>query len=204
MIICDVEFNLPKSPVGVLCSGGADSSLVLYLLMKYSDQPIHILTLSNEKKHFTNSLVINYVIDYCIKKTQNYNIVLHNWFAKEQSNKELERLPLEMLASKTFSTLYIGDTCYPPDDINQRFANETGDIFQKIEARNPNISRPTKIGPIYTPYTNYNKKKIAEIYAAENIMDLFFLTRSCESLEFIGTSHCGNCWWCKEREWAFN
>lgn len=203
MIICDVEFKLPQGPVGVLCSGGADSSLVLYLLMKYSDQPIHILTLSNATKHFTNSLIINYVIDYCIKKTNNTNITLHNWFTIEQTNKELERLPLQMLTNKTFSTLYIGDTCYPPDELNQSWAEQTNDVFQNIQARQPNKNRPTKIGPMYTPYTNYDKRKIAEIYKAENIMDLFSYTRSCESIEDIGTRHCGNCWWCKEREWAF-
>ena len=56
--VADVEFNLPTGPVGVLASGGADSSIVLYLLMKYSDQPIHILTLSNAKKNYTNSFIV--------------------------------------------------------------------------------------------------------------------------------------------------
>ena len=51
---------------------------------------------------------------------------------------------------------------------------------------------------------NYDKKKIAEIYTALGIRELNIFTRSCESLEDIGVEHCGNCWWCKEREWAFD
>jgi 7-cyano-7-deazaguanine synthase in queuosine biosynthesis len=200
--VADVEFELPKSPVGILCSGGADSTLLLYLLMKHSNFTIHVLTLTNQAKNFANLAVINSVLKWCINHTQNTNIIHHTWYAKEQTNKELEKLPLELLQSKMFSTLYIGDTCYPPDDINQRFADETNDIFQNIKARTPNETRPTKIGPIYVPYTNYNKKKIVETYKSENIMELFHLTRSCETTSDIGTEHCGNCWWCKEREWA--
>lgn len=202
MIICDVEFKIPTSPVGVLCSGGADSSLVLYLLMKYNTQPIHILTLTNKIKHYTNLSHINQVIKYCLDKTNNYNFFHHVKYVEQQTNKELEKLSMSLLKAKTFNILYIGDTCYPPDYLNQQFAKETGDVFQNIAARMPNIIRPTQIGPIYTPYTNYNKKKIVEIYKHLDIMELFYLTRSCESTDNIGSDHCHNCWWCKEREWA--
>lgn len=202
--IVDVEFELPKGPVGILCSGGADSSLLLYLLMKYSQHQIHILTLTNKNKHFVNLNHINQVIQWCVNKTNNYNFIHHVSYATEQTNKELEKLSLLFLKNKTIDTIYIGDTCYPPDYLNLKFASETGDVFQNIAARMPDKSRPTKIGPIYTPYTNYSKKKIAETYQHEGIMDLFYLTRSCETTADIGSAHCGNCWWCKERAWAFS
>jgi len=37
---------------------------------------------------------------------------------------------------------------------------------------------------------------------------LFPVTRSCEWNEHVvgedpGMEHCGNCWWCHERKWAF-
>lgn len=202
MIICDVDFEIPKGPVGVLCSGGADSSLVLYLLMKYSEHPIHILTMTNRKKQFTNLQVINDVIRWCITHTKNINITHTVKYVEEQTNKELEKFSLENLHK--FKTIYIGDTCYPSDEINQQFANETGDDFQNMLDRQPNKNRPTKVGPIYVPFTNYDKRKIAEIYTALGIRELNVFTRSCESFDDIGTEHCGNCWWCKEREWAFD
>ena len=204
MIIANVEFELPKGPVGVLCSGGADSSLVLYLLMKYSTEPIHVFTLSNAKKHYTNSVIINYIIKWCLENTNNHNITLHTWFAAEQTNRELGKLPAEFLSNKKIYKLYIGDTCYPPDDINLQFASNGYDVFQNMKDRDPNITRSTGIGPFYYPFTNYNKKKIAEIYRHENIMELFTLTRSCESGDNIGSQHCQKCWWCQERAWAFD
>lgn len=202
MIICDVNFELPKSPVGVLCSGGADSSLVLYLLMKYSEHPIHILTLVNRKKHYVNKTIVNNVIDWCVEETNNINITHHVRFVEEQTNKNLEKFSIEHLS--LFKKLYIGDTCYPPDEINQKFADETGDDFQNMLDRKPNKNRPTNVGPIYVPFTNYDKRKILEIYKKLSIMDLFHLTRSCESIDPIGNAHCSICWWCKEREWAID
>jgi len=202
MLICDVEFDLPSGPVGVLCSGGADSSLTLYLLMKHSNQPLHVLTMANRKKHFTNAIVVSKVIDWCMKKTNNNNIVHTVKYVDEQTDEQLQQLTIQHL--KVFRTIYIGDTCYPPEDIHDEFVQNTGDSFNKLEDRKPNKNRATKAGPIYVPFTNYNKRKIAEIYEHLDIMELADITRSCETFEDIGTKHCGNCWWCKEREWAFD
>lgn len=202
MIICDVDFDLPNGPVGVLCSGGADSSLILYLLMKHSNQPLHVLTMANRKKHFTNAIVVSKVIDWCMKKTNNNNIVHTVKYVDEQTDEQLQQLTIQHL--KVFRTIYIGDTCYPPEDIHDEFVQNTGDSFNKLEDRKPNKNRATKVGPIYVPFTNYNKRKIAEIYEHLDIMELADITRSCETFEDIGTKHCGNCWWCKEREWAFD
>ena len=56
-----------------------------------------------------------------------------------------------------------------------------------------------------------DKRMVAHLYKYFDILDaLFPLTRSCEwhnSNTFDaanpGDGHCGQCWWCKEREWAF-
>lgn len=56
------------------------------------------------------------------------------------------------------------------------------------------------------PFADKDKKVVAELYNKYNLTDtLFALTRSCESFEFDETfsEHCGKCWWCKERKWAF-
>lgn len=53
------------------------------------------------------------------------------------------------------------------------------------------------------PYYNMDKKGIAKMYEDEGLMDtLFPCTRSCES-DTQMTGHCGQCWWCEERMWAF-
>ena len=204
MNICDVDFKLPQGPVGILCSGGADSSLVLYLLMKYSNQPIHIFTLSNKNKNFTNATLLGYIIHWCIKQTGNTNIQHHVAYAEKQTAKALFGMPFTALKNQQIQKLYIGDTCWPPKDINEQFASNGQDIVQTKADRDPNTKRPTEWKSFYLPFTNHTKKKIAEIYHSEGIMDLLPLTRSCESLDNIGTQHCGKCWWCQERAWAFD
>lgn len=53
------------------------------------------------------------------------------------------------------------------------------------------------------PFFNMNKKDIAKMYEDEGLMDtLWPVTRSCES-ETMSEGHCGECWWCQERLWAF-
>ena len=55
----------------------------------------------------------------------------------------------------------------------------------------------------YSPLINHNKKSVAKLYKALGVLDtLYPVTRSCETDEHPG-SHCGKCWWCGERKWAF-
>jgi len=64
------------------------------------------------------------------------------------------------------------------------------------------------------PFRFVDKAWVLSQYRQLNIMDLFDLTRSCEG-EFKNINYetytpgqyvpvCGNCFWCKEREWAIN
>ena len=57
------------------------------------------------------------------------------------------------------------------------------------------------------PFFVINKKWEAEVYKDLNLLDtLFPLTRSCEGSDYETgnyTFHCGKCWWCEERMWAF-
>ena len=56
----------------------------------------------------------------------------------------------------------------------------------------------------YWNYYIHGKKDIANLYIEHNLLEkLFPITTSCESLDNV-TEHCGECWWCKERQWAFN
>jgi hypothetical protein len=64
----------------------------------------------------------------------------------------------------------------------------------------------------YHPFRFIDKSEIIKMYNELGIMDLFEITRSCEG-EITGINYtnyipgqyvpvCGECFWCKEREWA--
>ena len=63
------------------------------------------------------------------------------------------------------------------------------------------------------PFVHISKDLIVKQYIDHNIQELFQITRSCEG-EFNNLDYknyvpgqtvptCGQCFWCKEREWAF-
>jgi len=65
---------------------------------------------------------------------------------------------------------------------------------------------------VYHPFRFTDKSEIVKMYKALDIMSLFEITRSCEG-EISGIDYtnytpgqyvpvCGECFWCKEREWA--
>ena len=93
-----------------------------------------------------------------------------------------------------FSKHYMGITANPPI--------ETGikqEDLERAHDRNKPVYTDTRI----TPWINYDKKDIANIYKQLDIMELFSMTRSCENKTFDFTKHCAECWWCIERKWGF-
>jgi 7-cyano-7-deazaguanine synthase in queuosine biosynthesis len=171
--------EIPTGPVGISCSGGTDSSLLLYILMKHTKDPIHIFTLSNNKKGRANAVVVPRVIERCIQLTDNINVI--------------------HLKSKTISCVFFGVTANPPSDVV--FASPS------TEERDPTVikNEVDYNGFLRRPFVNKDKKTIADIYKQLNLMEtLFPVTRSCEQigkLEYY--DHCGQCWWCEERQWGF-
>ena len=78
---------------------------------------------------------------------------------------------------------------------------------------NKHLERMTHMGvEVLHPFRFIDKSEIVKKYKELDLMDLFNITRSCEG-EFDGIDYttytpgqyvpiCGECFWCKEREWA--
>jgi 7-cyano-7-deazaguanine synthase in queuosine biosynthesis len=192
--------EIPEGPIGISCSGGTDSSLLLYILMKHTKDPIHIFTLSNNKKGRANAVVVPRVIERCIQLTDNINVIHHSYYSEDQTESSLFDTQREYLKSKTISCVFFGVTANPPSDV----------VFSSTstEERDPTVikNEVDYNGFLRRPFVNKDKKTIAKIYTDLNLMDtLFPVTRSCEQsgiLEYY--DHCGQCWWCEERQWGFN
>jgi 7-cyano-7-deazaguanine synthase in queuosine biosynthesis len=203
--LCGVEFNVYNGPNAISVSGGADSALLLYFLLKYSKDRLHIFTLADGTKQITGAKSAVNVVYKCAQLTGNYNFEHHIDYSPDFIDTYIERLPFEYLDKKEFNVLYAGITNLPPKTDRMTFSK---DFYH--EMRNPDENRDVfRYGFSYIPWTNIDKKKIAEIYKEYNLLDsLFPITRSCEWNEIIGgqspgMEHCGDCWWCNERQWAF-
>jgi 7-cyano-7-deazaguanine synthase in queuosine biosynthesis len=199
-----VEFNIYTGSVGICVSGGADSALMLYFALKYSNSAIHIFSSANQKKWLRNTHASINVISKCAELTGNYKFVHHIIYEVTQTKQNLFVLPMQYLADGIVSTVYTGVTKNPPFEVMKNFTLENIENFE----RDPTVVRSVKQGDWYMPWTNLDKQDLHTIYQQYDLLDtLFPVTRSCEWINqdwpdpVMG--HCGKCWWCEERQWGF-
>jgi 7-cyano-7-deazaguanine synthase in queuosine biosynthesis len=203
ILIKDVKIIIPDGPIGIKCSGGADSSLLLYILMSNTEAPIHIFSGAFKRKNRAVITVTPAVIDKCIELTGKTNIFQHIVFSEVENQDSLNDMAKTSLMKNEVTVLYSGVTSIPPDEVTENFLNKTASP-EIYKSRNPNIKKSLLDDKLYRPFINIDKKKIKEMYQHLGILEsLFPLTRSCESIK-IFSGHCEQCWWCEERFWAFN
>lgn len=205
----DVHLPIIKGPVGVSLSGGVDSSLLLYFLMKHIPDTIHIFTLANQYQKMYDTICSINVINKCIELTKNDNIYHHIVYKEKASLHQIFSYPEEFYKEQKITVLYTGITANPPKEVMSNFTKKLLDVDEN--ARDPNAVRKIIVEDAFCmPWTNIDKKKICKIYRQYDLLeDLFPLTRSCTWKVDAKTSdpsfgHCGHCWWCQEREWGFS
>ena len=174
--------------------------------MKYSKDKIYIFTTGNKARQFKNITVANNVINRCVELTGNMNIEHRATYCDEQTWHNVFDKIEYYLKNKIINVIYTGLTADPPQPVLDTFLSKP----TQTKYRDPAVARDVLKwnGTSYTPWTNIDKKKIAQIYKEYNLIDnLFVHTRSCEwqnKGEDPGLGHCGICWWCQERNWGFD
>lgn len=203
------------------CSGGADSSMLLFETCKIIKElnlqtKIHVFTLGHDLKGRFNPRHVNQVINYIAEHFTDYPIAAHHvFYSKEPDEKSFKRAEKKIIPFYNIDIQLNATTDVPVNgeksiDINGNEIDlyETCPVTDRadIQTTHPMISERmnTKFA---LPYMKLNKKDIAKKYEDFGVRDtLFPLTRSCESpadLTNNFTTTCGKCWWCWERKWAF-
>jgi len=198
--------------IGIWMSGGADSSLLTYVLAKKIKEEklnIEIQPLSVRRGRGWNPIYAGQVIDFI---ENDLDIKMKNHIIYYPPMEDENYREIEVFREKDninfrdglFEILYSGITCNPP-------AKDKSISRNKERTRDEESERPliTYNGIRYymNPFFGINKKHLKLIYDELDLTDrLFPITRSCEgSAEDTGsfTYHCKKCWWCEERYWAF-
>lgn len=205
-IIDNIDLIIPDSPVGVTVSGGADSAILLYFILKMTSNPVYIFSVVNQFKLGTNAKCSIDVVSKCAELTGNYNFTHILEYTPMQTKENLFNTPRKFLKNGSISYLYTGVTKNPPDNVTETFKRQTSESVH----RDPSVTRTEIHENFIMPWTNVDKQTVRRIYENYNLLEsLFPLTRSCEwstnmkNVENPGTGHCGECWWCEERLWGF-
>ena len=219
-------------PIGIGLSGGADSAVLLYVLMLNTSHTIHIYNMSSSKRRIAFGRHVDQVINTCSRLTGNTNYVIHKTLVEPDESIEFYiGMLTEALNKKEVDVIYLGLTKFPPRDVYLQFSGqqpEWHNNFRSDEIEHPlfgfniPLEKAENFGEecpltidgkpieslsldsrVYIPLFNHNKKDIAKLYRFFDIeKSLLVVTRSCENDNHT-QSHCGNCWWCNERIWAF-
>lgn len=186
--------------IGIKMSGGADSSILGYLLAEHIiknklDINLFPIIIIEQDAPF-QQIHAQQVIEF-IEQTLDFKFcspIIFDHYTKTNKIKRMRQIESDLL--KTMLDFIIsGTTQYPKEGFI-----EPGGPDDNRKGVFPELWKEK----IYTPFINKDKKELAELYKQHKLLDtLFPLTRSCVAVTNNFESHCGECWWCKERKWAF-
>jgi len=221
LTIDDFTIDIHDGELGVFVSGGADSALLLYILMQNVEAPLHIFSCANGRSNFREPINALKIVNQVISMTGKKNLRFYTHWTDFKTTDTVI-LP-ETINMVDMSVVYFGLTCPPPEgaivDYAQTNVAAVGGVdhggnmptfyqscnrppWYQLDKKNEELPDPGYTKSYYLPFVNINKQKVASLYRTLGIEDLYSLTRSCEST-IINDRHCGNCWWCKERIWGF-
>ena len=193
--LCGININIHSGNIGCSVSGGADSTLLMYLLMSYAGGPIIFYT--TDSMLWPNRIRgVRNVYNRCLELTNRSDTALvETQIADEQSRENLFIRPNQDLINGAVDVVYTGITHNPPNNINFGYTGA-------MSVRDGIEKKSNYIEGFYQPFINHDKRSIAEIYKSMDLLDrLYPYTFSC--VKSTNDIHCEQCWWCAERKWAF-
>lgn len=200
--------------IGLLFSGGVDSTLLLYLLgLQYPDRNVFAVTAGHCG---SNNWPIH--IEYAqkvfdrVSKELGYGAINYHVVHYLDDN-ESHHCNQVMKTWPHIDCWLIGQNAAPPKGSTTKDAHDRPhDLYDTC----PLPHRKTNLGeewaeqhgrPIYRPLLRLNKKEIVCEYKRRSVYHLIEHTRSCPKVwpahhanDFV--KHCGECWWCLERKWS--
>ena len=197
----NIPVPIHSGPLGISVSGGADSAVLLYIMMSNTLDPIVTYTVASRAKNRATAYYAPKVIELCQKLTGHNNVTNTVIEVEKQNLDDMIVVFKQELQLGKINKMYMGTTQHPSLEVQAEFTDNLDP--ETLLIRNAGVTRPTLEGNFVIPFRNHNKQDIAGIYSALNLTDtLFPQTRSCEDPR-ISRGHCGTCWWCQERLWGF-
>lgn len=205
--------------LGIWLSGGVDSSLLLYLLIKKIQDdkiPIMVQPVIVEKKDNISEtkIILEKIIELLNCKTILKDLLIYdisNWVDNDY-HKTFYSKNIENVINGKYEYIYSGITKNPPLAEQEQFKFSIIPELEKI--RQDDIKKIIIFNAIFyengevyetgeiRPFFHLHKKDIKKMYETNNLMDSIF-PFTCSCVEMTKKGHCGHCWFCKERLWGF-
>lgn len=201
-----IELSSDIKRIGIKMSGGADSSLLAYILAKYIAEenpglrivPITVVHMKKPYQLIYAKQVVKFIESVFGK------IFLDHLTDSCDDNSTYtstqDALMIKAYNENTIDAHFFGGNALPPMEVVKNFNEE----LTVPERKKTQVPQSTLYLTSYRPFINIDKQGIYELYSSLGLLDtLYPITRSCEAYTFDFSSHCGKCWWCEERMWGF-
>lgn len=187
----------PKLRTGVLVSGGMDSAILLFLILKeIADKNLNIdLTVYNVPNVADNAVEHSKDVVEFLEQYFNTSIKLVNIGLGTAAPLQLIRKPAtELITNGLVDMLYSGQNQFAPEAKlwPEYIRAESG--FVRRDPNSPDEPHAR------FPFIKLYKYHILELYRQFNLLELARITHSCTTQT---AGKCAECLWCREREWAF-
>ena len=194
-------------------SGGTDSALALDLLCEfltkyniedYTITPLHGWDTRRKSAYSPTAArdVLNFIQNRWPSITIKDMCVFAYHKEKHESKEKYHRPMYEYFKKEGLVDSYMifsGGTLTPRDPAF--IVNDDGaKVSRDVDSYNEMTKGSYKDSGILT---SYDKKWVAQQYKDRNLMDLFPKTESCVSMNRYSKPPCKECYWCKEKYWAF-
>lgn len=227
-----LPFDKNWNSIAIGLSGGADSALLAYLLCSHAHAKMTIHIISHTRMWKTRPWQSHdsvRVFDWLTIKFPNLKLVRHtNFIAPDVEYGNMgpsitDEYGKKVSGDNAQQRAYAEFVCHTHEikayynavTRNPRTDEFTGMVERDIEPtdKNKHLELMTHMGVLVShPFRFVEKNWVVKQYQRLNIQELFEITRSCEG-EFENINYktytpgqyvpvCGNCFWCKEREWA--
>lgn len=219
----EIPLNKDWQRIGISLSGGADSALLAYLLLKNTDADFYFTTqIRMWKTRPWQRYVAKDVVGWFTEKFKNKIFHLENFVPPEMEEPNTTFITDEYGKSKPGNRIilrayneYVAHT-YKLDAWYAGVNLNPSEIFNGAPQDRNNAVIPVQLEhmgiPVIHPFVNVQKDWIIRQYINQGVGELLEITRSCEG-EFENLNYnnykpyqpvpvCGTCFWCKEREWG--
>jgi len=203
--------------IGLNLSGGTDSALLFWMLcreisIRKHDCIVQPQTLIDTERP-TNIWNAKEIVLYMRDMFPDVEIkdIITGHFTKDSEGPGLEKsywhnkFTQKNKDENKFTFLLHGKTANPPyEEALKHNLLKDRETVRDVESGNTHVK--AVLDNYWCPFHDKDKRFLREIYLENSIMDLFEITASCISKNYLSnyfSKACRVCWWCREKKWSF-
>tara|TARA_B100000287_G_scaffold335417_1_gene320904 strand:- start:5188 stop:5889 length:702 start_codon:yes stop_codon:yes gene_type:complete len=214
----DFDIDQKYKKIMLRASGGADSSILLYMIIdfliknKREDTKVYTITVIDPRNARGPSQSVQKIVNWILNKTKfkNFEMTYFNYDFNWDGKYQLD-IQNDLITKHNIDLMFSGNSANPLIDVKDLLL----DAMPERNKDAPRWKAPTLDTTnneckcdYYQPFHRVDKRFMLSMFKYYDVMELFNITRSCskyysyDSKDLENKETCGECWHCRERKWA--